>query len=48
MTNGQILKLLDILAAAGSNRDKDKEVWNTAQREFPRIFSTIKNTPKKN
>jgi hypothetical protein len=36
MTNGQLLKLLDILSAAGSNRDKDKEVWNIAQREFPR------------
>jgi hypothetical protein len=35
------MKLLDILSGAGPSREKDKEIWNIAQKEFPRIFCNI-------
>jgi len=32
LNGSQLLKLLDILSSAGVNREKDKEVWNIAQK----------------
>jgi hypothetical protein len=32
LNGSQLLKLLDILSSVGANREKDKEVWNIAQK----------------